>query len=136
MASGSGYETKSLYERGKEMKDDDPYEYDPYDDDDVEYNSHNLSEDQSAVCDAWDIKIHERQQHKQFTILLDFGRVLLGKTGYGGFWPGWRVSASLELPELSLVDGNWLVLKDTEDHSVSTNLHLLWIGNPNWEEIG
>nr|GEY52150.1 hypothetical protein [Tanacetum cinerariifolium] len=60
MASGSGYETKSLYERGKEMKDDDPYDYDPYDDDDddVEYNSHNLSEDQSAVCDAWDIKIH------------------------------------------------------------------------------
>nr|GFA37007.1 hypothetical protein [Tanacetum cinerariifolium] len=60
---GSGYETKSLYERGKEMKDDDPYDYDPYDaDDDVEYNSHNLSEDQSAVCDAWDIMIHGRKK--------------------------------------------------------------------------
>ncbi|GJV01929.1 heat stress transcription factor A-5 [Tanacetum coccineum] len=45
---GSGYKTKSLYERGKETKDDDPYDYDPYDDDDVEYNSHILSKDQSA----------------------------------------------------------------------------------------
>nr|GEV60257.1 laccase [Tanacetum cinerariifolium] len=45
MASGSGYGTKSLYERWKETKDDDLYDYDPYDDD-VEYNLHNLSEDQ------------------------------------------------------------------------------------------
>nr|GEV58606.1 reverse transcriptase, RNA-dependent DNA polymerase [Tanacetum cinerariifolium] len=52
MASGSGYGTKSLYKHRKEMKHDYPY------DDDVEYNSHNLSEEQLVVCDTWDIKIH------------------------------------------------------------------------------
>ncbi|GKA30432.1 Myb-like transcription factor ETC1 isoform X1 [Tanacetum coccineum] len=54
-SSGSGYGTKSLYERWNETKDD---PYDSYDDDD-EYNACDLTEDQLAFCDAWDTMIRE-----------------------------------------------------------------------------
>jgi hypothetical protein len=56
MASGSGYGTKSLYERRKETKYNNPY------DDDAEYNTHDLYEDQMAFCDAGDSKIHGRKK--------------------------------------------------------------------------
>ena len=55
MASGNGYVAKSLYEHMKETMDDDSY-------DDVEYNVHDLSEDQLALCYAWDIKIRGRKK--------------------------------------------------------------------------
>ncbi|GKE75019.1 hypothetical protein Tco_1537060, partial [Tanacetum coccineum] len=54
-SSGSGYGTKSLYERWNETKDD---PYDSYNDDD-EYNPCDLTEDQLAFCDAWDTMIRE-----------------------------------------------------------------------------
>ncbi|GJY08202.1 hypothetical protein Tco_0375256 [Tanacetum coccineum] len=38
------------------IDDDDDDEYDPYDDD--VYNTHGLSEEQKAICDALDINIH------------------------------------------------------------------------------
>ncbi|GJX05988.1 hypothetical protein Tco_0193920 [Tanacetum coccineum] len=56
--SESGYGNKSLYERWKETLDDD--DYDPYNDD--EYNTHRLSEQQEAFCDALDIKFRDRKK--------------------------------------------------------------------------
>nr|GEV43432.1 hypothetical protein [Tanacetum cinerariifolium] len=59
MAGGSRYETKSLYERRKESKEDDPC--DTYDDD-VEYNDHDLSKNQLVVCDACDINCSRSEE--------------------------------------------------------------------------
>ncbi|GKC67420.1 hypothetical protein Tco_1100018 [Tanacetum coccineum] len=58
LKSESGYGNKSLYERWKETLDDD--DYDPYNDD--EYNTHRLSEQQEAFCDALDIKFRDRKK--------------------------------------------------------------------------
>ncbi|GJW87088.1 hypothetical protein Tco_0162428 [Tanacetum coccineum] len=56
---GSGIRNKNLYEQLKETMVDD--EYDPYDDD-YEYNTHDLSEQQVAFCDAFDIKLRGQRK--------------------------------------------------------------------------
>ncbi|GJY14765.1 hypothetical protein Tco_0385187, partial [Tanacetum coccineum] len=53
MKSGSGFGTKSLYERWKDTLDDDPY-------DDDECNAYDLSEEQMVFCDALIIKLRGR----------------------------------------------------------------------------
>ncbi|GJV85064.1 hypothetical protein Tco_1524962 [Tanacetum coccineum] len=45
---------KSLYGRWKDTLDDDPY--------DDEYNAYDLTEEQMAFCDAWDIKLRDRRK--------------------------------------------------------------------------
>nr|GEX54246.1 hypothetical protein CTI12_AA572790 [Tanacetum cinerariifolium] len=61
LKSGSGFGTKSLYERWKDTLDDDPY-------DDDECNAHNLSEEQMAFCDALIIKL--RGQIKKWVMFV------------------------------------------------------------------
>ncbi|GJU00738.1 hypothetical protein Tco_1111076 [Tanacetum coccineum] len=52
--SGGAVGNKSLYERWKDILDDDPY--------DDEYNAYDLTEEQMAFCDAWDIKLRDRRK--------------------------------------------------------------------------
>jgi hypothetical protein len=51
--SESGYGNKSLYEGWKETLDNEDYD---------EYNTHSISEEQEAFCDALDIKFRGRRK--------------------------------------------------------------------------